>query len=125
MRDAIRALSIGAALLTCATVVHADDVGQYGTPVALQVNTVASDTYLQFHGRLSVKAADGTLGEYRWGGTSCGSRVLTDAQVAALQRALDNNKMRIKLLTQDGQGSTICVVGFQIAPKSALKLALP
>jgi hypothetical protein len=51
--------------------------------------------------------------------------VLTDAQVAALQAAVDNNKMRLQLLTQTGQGNAQCVVGFTILPKSAVKLVLP
>jgi hypothetical protein len=125
VRDAIRVSLIAAAVLCSFVVAWADDVGEFGTPAALQVNTASADTYLQYHGRLFVKATDGTLDEYRWGGTSCGSRVLNDDQIAVLQRAVDNNKMRIKPLTQDGQGSAVCVVGFTLAPKSALKLGLP
>ena len=125
MRLTIRAL-LATPLLVCSTnPARADEVGGVDTPLGMQVNTTSADTYLQYHGRLFVKAADGTLEEYRWGGTSCGSRVLTDAQVAALQAALDNNKMRIQLLHQIGQGNAKCVVGFTVLPKSAVKLVLP
>jgi hypothetical protein len=125
MRGVVRVLLIAGIVSSWSAVVRADDVGEFGTPVGLQVNTTSADTYLQYHGRLFVKAANGTLDEYRWGGTSCGSRVLNDAQIAALQGAIDNNKIRIELLTQDGQGSAVCVVGFTLAPKSALKLGIP
>lgn len=125
MRHALRAL-LATALLACSTSpAIADEIGEVGTPVGLSVNTLSADTYLQYHGRFFLKAADGTLVEYRWGGTSCGTRVLTDAQVAALQAALGNNKMRIQVLHQIGQGDAKCVVGFTVAPKSAVKLVLP
>ncbi len=125
MRHTLRILVTGALLACSSTAAVADDVGVVGTPVGLSVNTPVGDTFLQYHGRLFVKAVDGTVLEYRWGGSSCGSRVLTDAQVAALQAALNNNKMRIQVLTQDGQGLSKCVVGFTAAPKSAVKLVFP
>ena len=93
-----------------------------GSLVALDVNTPSADTYLQYHGRLFVKDADGNLGEYRWGGISCGSRVLTEDQVALLQRALNNKKMAIEPRTQDGQGIVKCVVGFILAERKNLAL---
>lgn len=117
---------LAAFLLVCSiTPALADDVGAIVTPIGLQVNTLPGDTYLQFHGRLFVKTAEGTLDEYRWGGVSCGSRVLTEPQVAALQATLNNNKMRLQILSQIGQGDLKCVVGFTAVPKSAVKLVLP
>ncbi len=113
-------------LLACSSsAALADDVSAVVTPVGLQITTQSADTNLQFYGRLFVKAADGTLGEYRWGGVSCGTRVLTEPQVAALQAALNNNKMRLQLLTQIGQGNAVCVVGFTMMAKSAVKLVVP
>jgi hypothetical protein len=125
MRIALRVLLAGAFLACSSSAAIADDVTAVGTPIGLQITTLLADTNLQFHGRLFVKAADGTVGEYRWGGTSCGTRVLTDAQIAVLQNALDNNKMRVQLLTQDGQGISKCVVGVTVMPKSAVKLVAP
>ena len=72
-----------------------------------------------------MKTADGALDEYHWGGVSCGTRVLNDAQVAALQATLNNNKMRLQILSQIGQGDIKCVVGFTAVPKSAVKLVFP
>jgi hypothetical protein len=69
-----------------------------------------------------VKNSGGTLDEYRWGGSSCGTKVLTEEQVAALQRAQNNKKMTIEFRTQDGQGGSKCVVGFKLVEKKNLKL---
>jgi hypothetical protein len=125
MRHTLRVL-LAAALLACAnSPAIADEIGEVGTPVGLSLNTQSADTFLEYHGRLFLKAADGTIVEYRWGGVSCGTRVLSDAQFAALQAALGNNKMRIQVLHQIGQGNVKCVVGFTVAPKSAVKLVFP
>jgi hypothetical protein len=111
--------------LALAATVSADDLGGLGTIAGLQVNNSSADTYLQFHGRVYVKNGSGGLDEYRWGGTSCGSRILTDAEVEALHRGLDNKSMRIQPVTQPGQGQTVCLVGFTLVPKASLKLGIP
>lgn len=125
MRHALPVLLAGALLVCSTSAANADDVTAVGTPVGLQITTQSADTNLQYNGRLFVKDADGTVGEYRWGGVSCGTRVLNDAQIAALQSALDNNKMRVQLLTQIGQGDAKCIVGATIVTKSAVKLVVP
>lgn len=125
MRIAIRTLVLVAALISWAGTARADDVGAVGTVAGLQVNTTSADTYLQYHGRVLVKVSGDQLDEYRWGGTSCGTRVLTEPQVAALQQALGNKRVRIQPLSQDGQGDIICLVGFTIVPKPDLALVLP
>jgi hypothetical protein len=121
---AVRSLLGVTALFFTVSVATADDVGTFGTLVGLQINTAVGDTFLQYHGRMFVSGESG-LQEYRWGGTSCGSRILTEAQVAALQRALDNKLMRIRPVTQTGQAQALCVVGFTLVPKKNLKLQIP
>lgn len=118
-----RSLMVLGALLLAAPAVQADEVGGIGPIVALQLNTPSGDAYLQYHGRMFVKSATG-VDEYRWGGTSCGSRVLTDTQFAAVQRAFDNKQLRIRPIYQDGQASTLCVVGFTMIPAKYKKLGL-
>jgi hypothetical protein len=126
MRHALRVL-FAAALLACSsTLAIADVIGEVGTPVGLTVHTDDSDTYyLMFHGQLFLKQADGTVQAYRWGGVSCGTRLLDEAQIATVQGALDNNKMRLQPIYQVGQGDSRCLVGFTIVPKSAVKLVIP
>lgn len=115
-------------LTTCAVLVHgaalvrADDDGSRGTLVALSTNTQSADLFLQYHGQMFVKNADGVLDEYRWGGTSCGSRTLTEAELAMLQRALERKNMTIEPRSQTGQGDTRCLVGFTLVEKKNLKL---
>jgi hypothetical protein len=127
MRDAARFLFVlGSVLVLCAGGAYAaDNVGAVGTLAGLQVNAVTADTFLGYHGRIFVKDSGGDVVEYRWGGTSCGSRVLTEAEVAALQRALNNKQMRIQPLHQDGQGQALCLVGFMLVPKSSVSLVIP
>ncbi len=100
----------------------ADDTGLVGPVVALSTNTNSADQYLQYHGRMFVKNTNGALDEYRWGGTSCGSRTLTEAELAMLQRALERKNMMIEPRSQDGQGQTKCLVGFTLVEKKNLKL---
>jgi hypothetical protein len=56
--------------------------------------------------------------EYRWGGTSCGSRTLSELQVAELQAAMNNPRILVEPLWQDGQGVTLCLVGYSFVLRS-------
>lgn len=125
MHRTIPALLSGLALVVGIAVAQADEVGSPGTLAALQVNMSSADTYLQYHGRLFVRTLDGTLDEYRWGGTTCGSRTLTEEHTATLQRALHSKQVQIRPLYQDGQGQNFCLVGFNLLPKQSLKLGIP
>jgi hypothetical protein len=110
-----RTLTVIACLVAVPTAALAADlVGDPGLVRELEVNTTSSDTYLNRHGRVVI-ANKGSSAEYRWGGVSCGSRTLTDAQVAVLQRALDG-AMKVQPLYQPGLGSASCLVGMTITP---------
>lgn len=121
MRRMLALLTCLTALTLCHGTARADVMGAIGSLIALEVNTGSADTFLQYHGRMFVDA-NGTLGQYRWGGTSCGSRVLDESEVALLQRALNQKKMTIQPRYQDGQGQTQCLVGFVLVEKKNLKL---
>ena len=118
-------LAFACTVLMSLGVARADDVGAIGTVAGLQINDDFADTYLQFHGRIWMKTADGALDEYRWGGAACGMRVLSEAEVAALHRALDAKNMQIQPLFQIGQADIKCLVGFSLVPKKNLKLGIP
>ena len=92
------------------TALAADDVGTVGRISDLQVNMPSSDSYLAYHGRMFIKNGN-NVEEYRWGGTACGSRILTENAVMMLQRALDSG-LRVQPRWQPGQGTSRCVVGF-------------
>jgi hypothetical protein len=109
------------ALIFCAGAARADEVGLVGSIVSLQTYTPSADIFLINHGRMVVKNTNGTLDEYRWGGNACGSRLLTDAHVAALQRALNHKNMTIKPTFQIGQANSQCLVGFNLVEKKNLK----
>jgi hypothetical protein len=113
----IAALSV-VVTLAVPSIASAEALAAKGTISSLETNTPSADAYLQYHGRMFVvtgsKGATSTA-EYRWGGTSCGTRTLTEGQVAMLQRALESGTP-ITPRIQDGQGDVKCIVGFTIAP---------
>lgn len=98
------------ALLTPISVVHADSLGAAGRVIELEVNNSNADAYLQYHGRVVITAVDRDA-EYRWGGSSCSNRTLTESQVTMLQRAIESG-MAITPRYQAGQGTNKCLVGF-------------
>jgi len=103
----------------------ADDVGDVGPLAGLEVFTTSADNYLLNNGRALVKNTLGALDEYRWGGTACGTRVLSEAEVATLQAALNTKNMFIRPSYQLGQGNSRCLVGVLLVPKAQLKLVQP
>jgi hypothetical protein len=124
MRATIGLFMMAATLTLSAGAVQAggDIPGTVGQIAALQDHTGSADGFLAFHGRMFVVDADKNLEEYRWGGTSCGTRLLSDAEFEALHRALDNKKMMIEPTYQLGQADLKCLVGFNLVPKKYLKL---
>jgi len=103
----------------------ADEIGDVGPLAGLEVFTTSADSYLASNGLALVKNSSGGLDEYRWGGAACGTRVLTEAEVAALQAALNTKNMFVRPAYQLGQGNLRCLVGFLMVPKSQLKLVQP
>ena len=125
MRRNILRLVIVCSLLSISGTSFADDIGDVGPLAGLEVFTTSADGYLSYHGRVLVKNSLGALDEYRWGGTSCGLRLLSEAQVGALQAALNTKNMFLRPAYQLGQGDLRCLVGFLLVPKTQLNLVQP
>jgi hypothetical protein len=81
------------------------------------VNTPSADTYLQYHGRVIVLTGKTTKTEYRWGGTSCGTRVLPTDMVEVLVEAARNDTIVVTPRFQIGQGDSKCLIGFTVNKK--------
>jgi len=94
----------------------AESVGTAGYVSELEVNESTADAYLQYHGRvvISTSGKGATSTEYRWGGTSCGTKVLGEDKVSLLQRAMEGG-MQVTPRYQEGQGGAKCLVGFRIS----------
>ena len=99
-------------LLSAPVALAADSLGTAGTVDVIDVNATTADTYLQFHGRVFLTVGAQTV-EYRWGGTSCSNKTLSEGQVAMLQRASESG-MLLTPRYQSGQGLHKCLVGFTI-----------
>jgi hypothetical protein len=120
MRSRRIAFSLPALALALAiplTANAADETGPEGRAKTIQVNTPSSDVYLQYHGRVFVNTGKKSA-EYRWGGTSCGSRTMSPEMIDLLVDAVRAEDVRIVPIYQDGQGSTKCLVGFSLKDKS-------
>jgi hypothetical protein len=68
----------------------------------VDILTTSAGSYLANNGLALVKNSTEGLYEYRWGGVACGTRVLTDAEVAALQAALNTKNMFVRPAYQLG-----------------------
>lgn len=111
-RFAIHTLAslLAVCLVSAPSTAFADEVGTSGVAASIEVLTPSADTYLQYNGRV-VLVVGTTQEEYRWGGTSCGSRTMSAANVQALVTAVRKGAV-ITPRFQIGQGTTRCLVGF-------------
>ena len=91
----------------------ADQTGEAGT-VRLEVLSPSAEAYVQYHGRVFVTSGKRTL-EYRWGGTSCGSKVITNEMVTGLAEVATGSS-KIAPIYSSGAGSNKCLVGYSIVP---------
>lgn len=91
----------------------ADQVGRDGVIDTLATFQNTADTYLAMHGAVVLATAAGPE-EYRWGGTACGSRVLSDRLVEMLQRAMESGAT-VGPRYKPGQGTSRCLVGFVLS----------
>jgi hypothetical protein len=95
----------------------ADESGTAGSVSLVDVNTPSADTYLEYHGRVVVLSGKTTKTEYRWGGTSCGTRVVPADMVEVLVEASRNDTVVVTPSFQVGQGDAKCLVGFTVNKK--------
>jgi hypothetical protein len=106
---AVLALALSSLLPISANAVP-DFAGDAGQVAELEILQSSADRYLQFHGRVVIRLGDRQT-EYKWGGTHCSNRTLTEATVAALQRAhLAGATVQPRYVA--GQGLNRCVAGF-------------
>lgn len=94
-----------------------DETGTAGSVDTVEINTPSADTYLQYHGRVVVKSGKANKTEYRWGGTSCGSRTVDADLVQVLVQASRNDNIVVTPRFQIGQGDMKCLVGFSVKEK--------
>lgn len=116
-----RSLATLASFLTLAvampSVAQADDqTGSAGAVTKVEINTPSADAYLQYHGRVYIRA-EKTTTEYRWGGTSCGTRTVDTTLLNTLIDAAAFGSVHVSPNFQEGPGGAKCLVGFSLVPK--------
>lgn len=88
----------------------ADELGKAGVATKLELSTTSADQYLKYHGRVTI---GGT--EYRWGGSSCGSRTLAQTHVDLLVLAV-RERLEVTPRYQVGPAKARCLVGLTFEP---------
>jgi hypothetical protein len=114
------AVVLGSLSLALATGSRADVVAATGPIVALRTNSPNSDDYALFHGFIVVGDSIGGYARYHWGGSYCPGKTLTEAEVALIQRGMNNPRIWIEPRTKNGQGGFLCLVAFNLALRSDL-----
>lgn len=96
----------------------ADDQGQAGRAVRLNIQTQGSEKYASYHGSVSIHPPGSAKAEdYYWGGSTCPAQKFTDAQVHFLAVALaDRRNVLVAPVFRMGQGSggKRCLVAFDL-----------
>jgi len=96
-----------------------DAKGYFGQVLLVEANGQSSDTYLNRHGMIMVDA-QGVVEEYRWGGLSCGTKILTAEDVTRLTNAIDSKSVLVQVYSKPGQGQVNCIVGYRMAAKGVV-----
>lgn len=94
----------------------ADEKGQTGRVVRVNVNTQASDKYASFHGSVTVRRSGSSKDDvYYWGGTTCPAQKVSDEQVDLLVQALRSRRTMLTPRYRGGEaGGTRCLVAFEL-----------
>lgn len=109
----------GAAILATLFAVSpaaADNAGETGKLVGIQINQSSSDVYPTYRGQFSV-VADKVIQDYRWSGSFCSGKSLTEHEIDVLHRSIGNPRLRITPYWKNGLVGSRCVVSFVIAEK--------
>ncbi|MEM8934921.1 MAG: hypothetical protein AAGC77_00765 [Pseudomonadota bacterium] len=88
--------------------------GALGLIESLRILETTNDDYSKMHGALVVKYYNDEEQLFRWGGSYCPGRNLTDANKQVLATAFASG-MKIRVETKNGQGGAQCIVGFELS----------
>jgi len=102
----------------------ADTAQPVGPLVALRIINASSDQAGGNRGFITVGDSIGGYQSYFWRGSQCPAANITEAEIAALQRGMNNPRILIQPFTKVGQGGTLCLVAFTFVLRSDLG-ALP
>jgi hypothetical protein len=116
MRAAIVSAFVATALMLPPAAI-ADSLGTAGKLVGLRDVNAVSDNYPLIRGSVWVDEGKGAITEYRWGGSVCPGKDLSEEEIANLSRALNNSKLRIIPIYKNGQGNSVCLTHFLLVAK--------
>ena len=118
LRSPLALLALAGALILPSIAYAADTTGDEGRVKSIELLSPSAAAYVQYHGRITITANKRNV-EYRWGGTSCGSKTLSADlidQLVVATRHKDTVKLTPTYAT--GAGSSKCLVGFSIRHKA-------
>lgn len=105
-----------AVAMTVPSVAYADTDGTAGTVASVTVNESGSDDYSTVRGELVINEGQANR-TYKWGGTVCSGRNVSETNVALLFEALRaRDSVQLVPSYKSGIGGARCLVGFKLEP---------
>jgi hypothetical protein len=103
-----------AAVVLVPAVAYADADGVAGAVTAVTLNESSADDYAVERGSIIVN--EGSVNrKYQWGGMACSGRLVSEANIALLVRALENpERLQIVPSFKTSTNLTRCLVGFKV-----------
>jgi hypothetical protein len=106
------------ALVLAPAVAAADSKGSPGRVASVDVNTAGSDDFSKFRGEVAIRAGSKKVQKmkverYRFGGSTCPGKDLSEAQLQMLLTAMHERDI-VTPRYKNGQGGHRCLVGFSI-----------
>jgi hypothetical protein len=94
----------------------ADSNGAAGSVEAIVLHEPGSDNHPMYHGAVVLKERAGVKREYRWGGSLCPGRELSDTSLGLLFEALRSGaQVEVTPLFKSGNGGQRCITGLRVA----------
>lgn len=112
------AFVLAAAIAAVPTTTFADSSGSAGSVISVTVLESSSDDYGSYRGKIVIREGtepSATQTEYRWGGTICANRNLSESNIALLVEALrGRSDTQVLPRYKMGQAGIRCLVSFTL-----------
>lgn len=108
--------AIAGLLIAAGTASAADSTGATGSVIQIEINSTSSDSYVAYHGKVSISPGKNTQPTvYTWGGVQCPGKTISDEMVDVLMQAFQSRRhVHVTPRFKPGAGAHKCLVGLSI-----------